>query len=305
MFSTHTSAPRRVLITGSHGLIGAALTEALERHGIAVQRLDLRGDGPDHGDVREPADLAQAIAECGGVVHLAAVSRVIDGEKDPDGCWQTNVEGTRNVLDAAMNLPHRPWVLYASSREVYGQPASLPATEDTPFAPVNIYGRSKAAAEELVRSVDLNTAVVRFSNVYGLTKDHEDRVIPAFARRAVLGAPLRVDGSGHTFDFTHLDDTVHGLLAVIARLQNGVDLPPIHLVTGTPTTLGGLAALAIELAGSASRPREAPPRTFDVSGFYGDPSRAAALLDWRARVSLRDGLARLVADFRAELGEVA
>ena len=66
---------------------------------------------------------------------------------------------------------------------------------------------------------------------------------------------------------------------MIERLEQGIALPPLHFVTGTPTTLGQLAALAVDLAGSASVIREAPPRSFDVSTFYGTPTRAAELLE--------------------------
>jgi UDP-glucose 4-epimerase len=233
------------------------------------------------GDILDRAAVERAIDGCIGVVHLAAVSRVIDGERAPEVCWRTNVDGTRNVIEAALAELRRPWVIYASSREVYGQPGALPASEDAALAPVNIYGRSKVAAEDLTAKADLVTAIVRFSNVYGWVGDHADRVVPAFARQAAAGLPLRVDGSGHTFDFTHLDDTVRGVLAVVAQLEAGATLPPLHFVTGTPTTLGHLASLAVELAGAGSPVVEGAPRSFDVSRFHGDPSRAAAVLGWR------------------------
>jgi UDP-glucose 4-epimerase len=296
---------RHVLITGSHGLIGTALGVELEQAGYTVERLDLRGGGRSRGDILDRAAVERAIDGCVGVVHLAAVSRVIDGERAPQACWRTNVDGTRNVIEAALAEPRRPWVIYASSREVYGQPGALPASEDAALAPVNIYGRSKVEAETLTARAELLTAIVRFSNVYGWVGDHADRVVPAFARQAVAGLPLRVDGSGHTFDFTHLDDTVRGVLAVVAQLESGATLPPLHFVTGTPTTLGQLAALAVELAGTGAPILEGAPRSFDVSRFHGDPARALAVLGWRPQVALRDGLARLIADFRRGRGPQA
>jgi nucleoside-diphosphate-sugar epimerase len=297
----------RILITGSEGLVGRALGRALTEQGYAVVGIDLRGTGPARGDVRDRGAVAAAMRACNGVVHLAAVSRVIWGERDPALCRATNIDGTRNVLDAAASSSRaaapRPWVLFSSSREVYGQPASLPVAEDAPLAPMNIYGRCKLAGEELMlaaRQRGLVTAIARLSNVYGDTRDHADRVIPAFARAAALGQPLRVEGSEHTFDFTHLDDTVRGLVAIIKLLDRGVrDLAPIHLLPGVPTTLGELAALAVELAATDAPIVEAPPRCFDVSRFYGDPRRARELLGWQARVPLRQGLGQLIRDFQA------
>jgi nucleoside-diphosphate-sugar epimerase len=283
-----------VLITGHRGLIGSALRAALTAGGVATIGLDLRGDGDERGDVRRRDDVARALAHCQGVVHLAAVSRVIVGERDPDECRATNLGGLRNVLD---ELGQR-WLVFASSREVYGQATSLPATEDTPLAPINVYGRTKVEGEALVGQ---RGAVLRLSNVFGRRDDHADRVVPAFVRTALAGGALRVDGDDHVFDFTHIDDTVAALLAMIDRLRAGEPPPPpIHVVTGKPTTLRELAELAIELAGNARATIVAGARrTFDVARFWGDPARANQLLGWTPRVGLRDGLRELVRELKA------
>jgi nucleoside-diphosphate-sugar epimerase len=215
------------------------------------------------------------------------------------------VGGLANILEAAIVQSPRPWLIFASSREVYGQPDTLPATEEAPLQPVNVYGRSKVEGERLVgmaRDRGLRAAVVRLSNVYGSTSDHADRVVPAFARAAVLNSPLRVDGAHNTFDFTHIDDTTRGILRLSDLLNDGQDAPPVHLLTGRPTTLGELATLAIRLAGGRSPIREATPRSYDVSHFFGSPARATELLGWTPRVELPEGLERLIEDFRRELG---
>ena len=295
----------RILITGSEGLVGGALRTALEARGAEVVGLDLLGTGHEHGDVRSLRGVRKALDGCDGVVHLAAVSRVLWGERDPEGCWSTNVEGLGNVLRALDERKRQPWLLFASSREVYGQPRRLPATEDTSLRPINVYGRSKVEGERLVddaRSRGLRAATVRLSNVYGSARDHADRVIPAFARAAVSGSSIRIDGAECTFDFTHSDDTARGMIGIIDLLELGETPPPIHLLTGTPITLGDLAILAIDVAGGNSPVAEAPARSFDVSRFHGDPSRARELLGWEPRVVLRKGLERLVRDFRAEIG---
>ncbi|MDE0458825.1 MAG: NAD(P)-dependent oxidoreductase [Chromatiales bacterium] len=297
----------RILITGSEGLIGRAMRAALKARGAEVVGLDLLGIGREHGDVRSLSRVRDALRRCDGVVHLAAVSRVLWGEQDPEGCWSTNVDGLRNVLKTLDERKRQPWLLFASSREVYGQPRRLPATEDTPLRPVNIYGRSKVEGERLVddgRRRGVRAATVRLSNVYGRARDHADRVIPAFLRAATSGTPLRVDGAQCTFDFTHIDDTIRGMVAVVDRLANGQGLPPVHLVTGRPTTLGELAGLAVALAGGRASITEAPPRSFDVARFRGSPERARKLLGWTPRVDLRDGLERLLRDLRTEADDL-
>ncbi len=296
----------RVLITGSAGLVGRALRSALEARHCEVVGLDLRAEGAEEGDVRERHRVEAAARGCAGIVHLAAVSRVVWGERDPEGCWSTNVDGLRNVLAVAARERQAPWVLFASSREVYGQAAAFPVTEAAPLCPMNVYGRSKERGEALVgeaRATGLRAAVVRLSNVYGSTRDHADRVVPAFARAAALGEPLRVEGANHTFDFTHLDDTVRGIVGLASLLEAGREAPAaIHLLTGQPTTLGELASLAVALAGTRAPITVAAPRTFDVSSFHGDPRRAKEVLDWAPRVPLREGLARLIEEFRVEIG---
>jgi len=295
----------RILITGSSGLVGGALLPAFASRGLEVECFDIRASGAARGDVRDGERVRRAVLCCDGIIHLAAISRVVWGERDPALCWSTNVDGTRNVLEAVASSPRRPWVVFASSREVYGQPDSLPVGEDCPVRPVNVYGRSKAAGEELIsaaRRDGLRACTIRLSNVFGATTDHADRVVPAFARAAVAGEPLGVEGADHTFDFTHTGDVARGIVALAERLAAGEAAPPpIHFVSGTPTTLGELAAMAIRIAGTGSTVRRAAPRDFDVARFVGSPARAEALLGWRPQIGLEEGLTRLIHDLRREL----
>lgn len=294
---------KKILLIGSLGLVGTALASALFTEEFEVVGFDLRAEGKEQGDIRDRGRVGDAIPVVDGIIHLAAVSRVIWGEQYPDLCWSTNVGGLRNVIDGALQSPRAPWLIFASSREVYGQPTIFPVTEDAPLHPVNVYGRAKVEGEQLVENAQragLRACIVRLSNVFGSTADHADRVIPAFARAAALGTELRVDGPDHTFDFTHIDDVTHGITALVELLDAGhTPPPPIHLVSGRPTTLGELAALAVQISNAGCSIRLAPPRTFDVARFVGDPSRAKAVLAWQPLVSLEEGFGRLVQAFQA------
>lgn len=291
-----------ILVTGSEGLIGTAFCALLEKSGYRIEKLDTRSSNPgESGDIRDEALVKERMKGCRGVVHLAAISRVADSESDPELCWQTNVIGTEVVMRAAADMPIRPWVLLASSREVYGEPGNLPVREDSPMRPVNVYGRSKAAAERIAlawRRSGVDTAVVRLANVYGALNDHPKRVAPAFARGAAAGELLQVCGRENTFDFTHLDDVTLGLLSVVEALQAGEVLPPIHFATGLPTTLGELADIAVGLGGSKAKVAEVPAPSYNVSRFVGDPSRARELLGWQARIKIGEGMHRLIEDYR-------
>lgn len=295
----------RILITGSSGLVGGALISAFDGRGFDIVSLDLRARGEQRGDVRDYDRVQRAVRGCHGIIHLAAVSRVIWGERNPDLCWSTNVAGLRNVLAAASASNLRPWVIFASSREVYGRPEILPANEDCPLRPINVYARSKVEGERLVdaaRRDGVCACVVRLSNVFGGPNDHPDRVVPSFARAAVEGRQLRVDGADHTFDFTNIEDVTRGILSLSQLLSGGGNAPPpIHLVSGIPTTLNELATMTVDIASSRSTIRFAPPRDFDVDRFVGDPARSRCLLGWTPRIPLKKGLERLIHAFRAEI----
>lgn len=294
----------KILITGSKGLIGSALLERLKNKNVKITEFDKKfpEDHPSYGDILNERLLHKAINECDGIIHLAAVSRVIWGEKDPELCWKTNYEATSSLLESVSSSPKKPWILYASSREVYGSPSFLPATEEIPYNPINIYGESKVAAEKATleaRNKGLNTAIVRYSNVYGSLNDHHDRVIPAFCKAAAVGAPIRIDGSKNTFDFTYIDDVAEGTLKIVNLLCAGKkNLPFFHLTTGKQTSLEQAANLANKAGKNQSEIREAHPRQYDVPHFCGDSTQTQRILGWTPKVDIAEGIKRLTALFQ-------
>lgn len=304
VYKSQEERVKKVLVTGSEGLVGSALTKLLGRRGVSVLPLDiaLPINHPGHGDIMDFDFVSRRLDGCDGVVHLAAVSRVVAGQRNPELCWNTNVHGTANVLNAALDAPSKPWVIVVSSREIYGEPQSLPVREDARAQPVNIYGRSKLEGERIAleaRNRGLSVGVVRLSNVYGSVQDHPDRVVPAFARAAAEGGTLRVQGSENTFDFTHLDDTVAGLFCLAEQLSSGQRaIPPLHLVAGHATTLAELASLAVTAAGTSARIIEEPPRDYDVCRFRGDPTMTSTVLNWHAEINILEGMRRLVGAFK-------
>jgi nucleoside-diphosphate-sugar epimerase len=291
-----------ILITGSSGLIGATLSRYLADRDLPIVGVDLRSPVESQRfDVSDLDRMNILLPRVSGIIHLAAVSRVIHGERDPARCWDVNVESTRKLLDAALKSASRPWFIYASSREVYGTQTTQPVAEDAPLRPINVYARSKVAAELLVaeaRQAGLATATLRFASVYGRIDDHRDRVVPAFVAAAVTGGMLRVDGKDCAFDVNHVDDVVRGIATVAELLQSGERLlPPVHFVSGRSTGLIELAELCCRIGGRGARIVEAPSRDFDVHRFVGDPRRARELLGWQSTIDLETGLARLAAEF--------
>jgi UDP-glucose 4-epimerase len=291
-----------ILITGSQGLIGKTLIKYLKNTPYQVKQLDINlpVNHPHYGDINHPESIHQQLADCIGIIHLAAISRVIWGEQQPELCWQTNVLGTSYLLAAAYKATAKPWFIYASSREVYGQQQQFPVVESASLQPLNAYARSKVAAEELVNQYQtqgLKTAILRFSSVYGRIDDHADRVVPAFCRAAAYGKTLNIEGLDNTFDFTHVTDVVDGIVKTILQLQQGQSLPAIHLTSGQPTTLYELAKLACNISNTSAKLIEAPPRSFDVAKFYGSPLLAQEKLGWKPKIAIETGITQLIEDF--------
>ncbi|MBT4880187.1 MAG: NAD(P)-dependent oxidoreductase [Alphaproteobacteria bacterium] len=298
-----------ILITGSKGLIGSSISQLLETSGFRVVEYDnfYHKTHPGYGTLSNQELLSEKIKGCDGVIHLASVSRVIWGEQNPELCDKTNRIGTRNVIRAALTSSKKPWIIYASSREVYGEQEILPVQEDFSLKPMNIYAHSKVAAEKLITEVrreGLKTSILRFSNVFGGADDHVDRVIPAFSWGALNNQPLKIEGRENVFDFTHVEDVARGIFLVVAHLvQEESSLPPIHFTSGQGKTLGEAANIIIGKARSKSRLLELPPRNFDVSRFYGDPSRSKELLGWKTHYNFEQAIDKYLVLLRTQIEE--
>jgi UDP-glucose 4-epimerase len=285
----------RVLVTGHCGLIGSELVKQLHLVGAEPFGIDLRGTGDERGDITDRHAVAFAMQRCDVVVHLAAWSRPVLVERDPFRARLTNVRGTETVVAAAekRGCP----IIYASSREVYGEQAHwLSVQESTELAPVNEYGRQKVACEYSVAASLVPSTVVRFSNVYGSTSDWPDRVIPAFVRGALLGQMLRVEGAESAFDFTYVADAARLLGMLCQCLASGQRAPQVlNCCTGTATSLLSLAKLVCDVCGGGTL-QVTEPRTGDPSWFCGDAARAHKF-GWTHLVELQTGLSRLAQDY--------
>ena len=301
----------RILISGSEGLVGSVLLCLFEARGPEVVGQDLLARNAEEGDVRDAERVRTTVVSCDAIVHLAVVSRVVWAERDPETCWSTNVGGLHNVVGAAMDGIRHRWLVFASSREVYGQPEMLPVREDAPLHPVNVFGRSKVEGERIVRAArsdGLRATIVRLSKLYGSIGGHAGRVVPEFAQAAAREDALRVEGAhppsaSRTIGFPHNDDAARGSLVLIEFLVAGESAaPPIDLLMGQSPTLGKLAELAVRLAGARSAIELAQPRSFDVSHCYGNPALARELPHWTPRTGLHEGLGRMIEGFQVELG---
>jgi nucleoside-diphosphate-sugar epimerase len=288
-----------ILVTGSSGLVGRHICARLEGLNSTIRPFDLKRSVVE--DVCNEDAIERALAGVTGIIHLAAVSRVVHGERAPAECHRTNVEGLQTVLTAALRARSIPWFVFVSSREVYGNAPVSPTGEDTNFSALNTYARTKVAGERMVgaaREAGLTANICRLSTVYGSVVDHDDRVLPAFCRAAATGGDIHIDGEDVVLDPTHIDDVTEGLVLLAQQTAARELLPPIHFVGGQGYSLPELAKLAIGSGNRSPRIALRPPRSYDVKKFVGDPRRAKALLGWSAKTCTPDGMSKLVADFQ-------
>lgn len=281
-----------VVVTGGAGFIGSHLVDAVlecgaERvtvidnlHRGRIENLaKWQGDprlSVRIGDIRDLDTLRSAFDGATTIYHLAAQSTVLGASKDPDYAFSTNVVGTYNVLRIAAEKGARR-VVFASSREVYGEPVSLPVDESHPLFSINTYGATKVAGEALCRAFaresHLDTTVLRLANVYG---DRDiGRVIPHWIAEAQTGRDLVVYGGEQVIDFIWVGDVAK---AFVSAANATVPLPPINVANGTGTKILELARRIMRLAGSTGEVHVVPGRPIEVTRFVGSTDRMSQLL---------------------------
>jgi UDP-glucose 4-epimerase len=294
----------RVLITGGAGFIGNHLTRKLLLDpAVTVRILDNLHRGRNtfagvprveflEGDIRDRQAVRAAADGIDVVYHLAAQSNVLGAVKDIEYSFTTNVVGTFEVLSAARECGVRS-VIFTSSREVYGEVASLPVSESAPLNPKNAYGASKAAGElycRLFAESGMNVVVLRLANVYGPADS--ERVIPLFLANARSGRPLVIHGENKILDFVWIGDVLDALVKVQTE---GLSGRTINIGTGEGTTLPDLAQRILRLTGSSSAIESAGTRKVEVDRFVADIRVAQSLLGYRPSAPL-EHLAEVAGD---------
>jgi UDP-glucose 4-epimerase len=236
------------------------------------------------------------------VVNLAAQIDVRVSVADPLLDATSNVLGTVAVLEAARRAGARK-VLLASSVAIYGPPAALPVTEETPTNPLSPYAVSKLAGEFYLRQYQqlhgLDTTTLVLTNTYGPRQDPhgEAGVIAIFANAMLSGQQTRLFGDGsNSRDYVYVDDVVDAFVRAAGPVAGGLR---VNVGTGVATTDAELNRLMAKVVGGVGEPRYAPARLGDLPHMVVDAGRARELLGWRPQVDLETGIGRTIAWMRA------
>jgi UDP-glucose 4-epimerase len=301
-----------VLVTGGAGFIGSHLVRALLKRGDQVRVLDNFSTGKRQnlagvegslkiytGDLRDSPLLQEVVQGVDFMFHLAAFVSVPQSMVEPRLCYEVNVTGTWNLLEAARSASVKQ-VVIASSAAVYGDSQELPLREETTLKALSPYAASKQVNEVLAgmytRAFNLPVVALRFFNVYGPRQSPDSdyaAVVPIFIRRMLNGHAVTIYGDGHQErDFVYVGEVVRAnLLAAETPQAAGM---AINVCGGETVSIIDLAGTLSGILSDVPAPEFAPPRAGDIYLSQGDPGRAEQILGFRARVSLAQGLTETV-----------
>lgn len=311
-------------MTGAGGFIGSHLVEALVRRGDAVRalvRYNARGDRgaleqlPAEvlsqvevvaGDLTDPFFTRGLVRGCDVAFHLASLIAIPYSYQCASQVFSNNLLSTLHVAQACLDAGGAR-MIHTSTSEVYGTAQFVPITEAHPLVGQSPYAASKIAAdqcvESFVRSFGLRAVTVRPFNTYG-PRQSTRAVLPTILTQVLAGRSLHLGKLTPTRDLVNVADTVRGFM--LAAERDEALGQTVQLATGREISVGELAALCMRVLGTTveivSAEERLRPAASEVERLLGDPSRAAALLGWRAEVSLEDGVARFAGWMRDNLG---
>ncbi len=328
----------RVLIAGGAGFIGSALADRFLRAGRPTIIVDDLTDGAAErnaeslretcgdllevhvGDIRDRRLVEELVGRCGGIFDCAARVAAGAGPADPTGDFETNLQGTLNILDAIRRQDPPPPMLFTSTARVYGDLSEIELIpvngryaprdhdirkygigESGPLSLPRADGRAKGAADQCVldyaRAHQLPAAAFRISCVYGPGRcaTEDDGWVAHFAGQILRSGELQLCGDGRQVcDILHIDDLVD---AMLLAMEN------IGVVAGRAFNIGGGPRNAVSLlqvvrnlsrlSGVEPRILFGPRRTGDQPYYVSDIRCFTAATGWTPRISVEQGLAQL------------
>jgi len=302
----------KILVTGADGFIGSHLTEALVRAGYDVRAFVLYNSFNSWGwldqchtevkgkfevfmgDIRDPHGVITAMRGCEKVLHLASLIAIPYSYHSPDTYIDTNIKGTLNVVQAARELDVSR-VVHTSTSEVYGTARFVPITEDHPLQGQSPYSASKIGADHVALSFYSSFAtpvsVIRPFNTYG-PRQSARAVIPTIITQIAAGEREIKLGAIHpTRDFSYVDDTVHGFMAMmncdkaigsVTNIGSGFEIS----IGDTANLIAKLMGVEIKIETDDQRFR---PADSEVERLFASYAKAEQIMQWKPEYGGIDG----------------
>ena len=303
-----------VLVTGGAGFIGSHLVEELVAKGYKVRVLDVLSRGNLEyiqplidkgkvefidGDIRYNDVVAKSMKDVDYVFHEAATN-INRSQAYPEESFDVNFRGSYIVFKSALDHNVKK-VMFASSASVYGQPKTLPISENHDLNPITPYCVSKLASEHLLKFFarsGLKFITFRYFNVYGL-RQHTDAyytsVIILFLKSLLNDKPPLVMGNGEqSMDFVNVKDVVR---ANIMGIESDIENEILNIGSGKSTTIRKLAYMLIDIMGKDVKPRF-KPRDVIVTERRADIRKAKDLLGFEPEIGLREGMREVAEDIK-------
>lgn len=324
--NTNNWKESKVLITGADGFIGSHLSELLVASGAQVTALALYNSFDSNGwldDIAKPIrseinivrgdvrDAHQMITLARGqdvIFHLAALIAIPYSYEAPGSYVRTNVEGTLNVLNAALNAGVSKFI-HTSTSEVYGTAQFQPITEEHSLQGQSPYSASKIGSDMMVeaygRSFGLPAVILRPFNTFG-PRQSERAVISTIIRQVLDDRceSLRLGDLTPTRDFNYVEDTASAFLhaALIDEEHHG---GAFNAGTGRMISIGELVELIQGIA-ETDKPvlqeeRRVRPSNSEVYTLISDSSKLSSLSGWTPRVDFVSGLTRTIEWWRKRI----
>jgi NAD dependent epimerase/dehydratase len=311
----------KILVTGADGFIGSHLVERLVREGHEVRALvlynsfnswgwldscdsDVRGKFEVvSGDIRDPHSVAKFVKGVDSIMHLAALIAIPYSYVSPGTYVDTNVIGTLNLLQAAIDCNVKGFI-QASTSEVYGTAKFVPITEDHPQLGQSPYSATKIAADQLAHSFyasfGLPLTIIRPFNTYG-PRQSMRAVIPTIVTQIASGKKnISLGSTLTTRDFSFVDDTVSGFVTALNVNSNFGEV--YNLGSGFEISIGDVVLeisriLQTEISVKIEEDRIRPVNS-EVERLLSDNSKARNILGWEpvhaGLDGFRDGLIKTV-----------
>jgi len=299
----------RVLVTGGAGYIGSTAAAILLENGFEVTVLDDFSTGHAElvapgakfvkGSILEKSDVVTALEGCEAVMHFGAKSLVGESVLKPEIYWNTNVNGTRILLEAMREKSIKK-IVFSSTAATYGEPKRTPITEEDETKPTNPYGSSKLAVDYMLTSeaiaYGLAAISLRYFNVAGaykskngwLTENHnpETHLIPNTLRSTDTN-PLKIFGNDWPTadgtcirDYVHVTDLIEAHISALKNVETGKH-SIINLGSGGGYSVNEVIAAAAKAVGRAIPAKVTDRRPGDPAVLIADISKAEKVLGWK------------------------